>query len=266
MRLASLFLPGTTPLLTSQHYPGKPHDASSIPSGTSPSDLPSSSSLPTSSSSSSIASSGSAGAAARRLPVEALDEEDLVARREMEEAMRSFGIEDPEINLRERREDPLLVVEKQGCPALSLRGGEAAGREEEQEVGGILSELVEGPPEEEEGERRRRSVPPPPPVPPRRTPKVGAAEETAQEGEAREEGTAVEVEEDGEASKRVEVGAEREGGEDSVAQTPEFVDAVEVETEDTVAGEAKQAQEEGEGSGGDEVGEGNHQENGSPRQ
>ncbi|BGO99265.1 Ysc84 actin-binding domain protein [Rhodotorula toruloides] len=48
----------------------------------------------------------------RRLPKEELDDEDLAARREMEEAMRSFGIEDPSINLKSRAEDPLLVVDE----------------------------------------------------------------------------------------------------------------------------------------------------------
>ncbi|KAK4702814.1 SH3 domain-containing YSC84-like protein 1, partial [Phenoliferia sp. Uapishka_3] len=45
----------------------------------------------------------------RRLPPEELDEEDLAARREMEEAMRSFGIEDPLINHKARAEDPEIL-------------------------------------------------------------------------------------------------------------------------------------------------------------
>lgn len=46
---------------------------------------------------------------ARRLPPEELDDEDLAARHEMEEAMRSFGIDDPTINQQMRMEDPLLL-------------------------------------------------------------------------------------------------------------------------------------------------------------
>ena len=46
---------------------------------------------------------------ARRPPPEELDDEDLAARREMEEAMRSFGIDDPTINQQMRMEDPLLL-------------------------------------------------------------------------------------------------------------------------------------------------------------
>ncbi|ORY75021.1 hypothetical protein BCR35DRAFT_325880 [Leucosporidium creatinivorum] len=205
---------------------GKPHNPSSIPTGTSPSDVTPHPGLPTSSSSSSISSRTSSGTA-RRLPVQELDEEDLEAQREMEAALRDFGIEDPNVNATARREDPLLVVEREEEQALALASPPV---EQEREGGygaeGILSEVVEQPPDELEREERRRSggafasMPnsPKPPLPPRRvrTPKV-------------EQG---EVEEKGEVK-------EEEGGEKS----PEFKDAVELEGEGEGEGEGKKMEE-----------------------
>ncbi|KAM0756589.1 hypothetical protein T439DRAFT_321291 [Meredithblackwellia eburnea MCA 4105] len=73
---------------------GKDYDAMLIPQGISPS-----SSLPL----------PEPVVQTRRLPQEDLDDEDLAARKEMEEAMRSFGIEDVSINNMNRAEDPHLI-------------------------------------------------------------------------------------------------------------------------------------------------------------
>ena len=73
----------------SEQNTGKDFDAQLIPQGISPAE--------------------SAPDDARRLPPEELDEEDLAARREMEEMMLSFGIANPSINSTMRKEDPLLL-------------------------------------------------------------------------------------------------------------------------------------------------------------
>ncbi|BGP21473.1 hypothetical protein JCM10295v2_000348 [Rhodotorula toruloides] len=80
-------------------------------------------SRPRAGSSSHTSPSATSPVSRRRLPKEELDDEDLAARREMEEAMRSFGIQDPSINLKSRAEDPLLVVDE--------RYGEGAAQEAE---------------------------------------------------------------------------------------------------------------------------------------
>lgn len=154
----------------------------------------------------------------RRLPKEELDEEDLAARREMEEAMRSFGIEDPEVNVRSRAEDPLLVVEArteadtegdgegEGDPeaadetATTGRTGTATPELTVSPGSGLLSDEVEHPPDSPGARPRpvdveqtpvaeqgatmsragsRRCVGEKPPVPPRRTPRIGTTSATS---------------------------------------------------------------------------------------
>ncbi|BGP44739.1 hypothetical protein JCM10450v2_000553 [Rhodotorula kratochvilovae] len=144
----------------------------------------------------------------RRLPKEELDDEDLAAWREMEAAMRSFGIEDPSVNVRSRAEDPLLEVDArygEGDPDPESADGTAA-------TGGtgtatpdltaspgsalaLLSDEVEHPPDSPGAKRgngedpdatpalrqgaamsrqgSRAGVGEKPPVPPRRTPRIG---------------------------------------------------------------------------------------------
>lgn len=138
----------------------------------------------------------------RRLPKEELSEEDLAAKRELEEAMRSFGIEDPTVNERSRSEDPLLVVEERVdesfefenvtpgltrassvSPPGSRRtsaelGGEPHGQASEEGpshgsddvAGGREDKSKSGPP----SITNSPSTPSKPPVPPRRTPRIPA--------------------------------------------------------------------------------------------
>ncbi|GAA5926564.1 hypothetical protein JCM1841_001446 [Sporobolomyces salmonicolor] len=76
-----------------------------------------------------LASPLSSSFAAHKLPKaeESLDEEDVAARREMEERLRAFGIEDPDINERSRKEDPLLIVDNaEGMSTPPLNGGEGS--------------------------------------------------------------------------------------------------------------------------------------------
>ncbi|GAA6015174.1 hypothetical protein JCM11491_000492 [Sporobolomyces phaffii] len=138
----------------------------------------------------------------RRLPKEELSEEDLAAKRELEEAMRSFGIEDPTVNERSRSEDPLLVVEERAdesfefenaTPGLTRASsvsppgsrrtsaelnGESHGQASEEGpshgsddvAGGREDKSKSGPP----SITNSPSTPSKPPVPPRRTPRIPA--------------------------------------------------------------------------------------------
>ncbi|GAA5908790.1 hypothetical protein JCM8208_006787 [Rhodotorula glutinis] len=98
----------------------------------------------------------------RRLPKEDLDDDDLAARREMEEAMRSFGIEDPDVNARSRAEDPLLIVEARPADVEDDVEGDPEAADETATTGrtgtatpdlttspgsGLLSDEVEHPPD-----------------------------------------------------------------------------------------------------------------------
>ncbi|GAA5835324.1 hypothetical protein JCM11251_006680 [Rhodosporidiobolus azoricus] len=147
-----------------------------------------SASLAPSSRSRASSSASSAPTAVRKLPKEDLDDEDLAARKELEAALRSFGIEDPDINAKSRAEDKLLVVEEKeeegpgtGMGIEVPTSPVPAGRD------GLLSDEVEHPPDSPSatgaaagrgstelarsgsltgaGEK--------PPVPPRRTPRIG---------------------------------------------------------------------------------------------
>ncbi|GAA6047128.1 hypothetical protein JCM3770_006913 [Rhodotorula araucariae] len=140
----------------------------------------------------------------RRLPKEDLDDEDLAARREMEEAMRSFGIEDPSVNLRSRAEDPLLQVDARPDPeaadeTAAMGGTGTATPDLTASPGsGLLSDAVEHPPDSpgaqgadadaaatpalrqgeapalsRQGSRAGAGAGEKPPVPPRRTPRIG---------------------------------------------------------------------------------------------
>ncbi|GAA5995083.1 uncharacterized protein JCM10292_004528 [Rhodotorula paludigena] len=145
----------------------------------------------------------------RRLPKEELDDEDIAAQREMEEAMKSFGIEDPSVNLRSRYEDPHLEVDErygEGDPEerneTAVTGGTGTatpdltaspGSRAPASLGGgdgALSDNVEPPPgspgsaatddpnatpalKQGEALSRRGSAREKPPVPPRRTPRIG---------------------------------------------------------------------------------------------
>ncbi|KPV78528.1 uncharacterized protein RHOBADRAFT_65936 [Rhodotorula graminis WP1] len=149
----------------------------------------------------------------RRLPKEDLDDDDLAARREMEEAMRSFGIEDPDVNARSRAEDPLLIVEARPAVDQDVGEGDPEAADETATTGrtgtatpdlstspgsGLLSDEVEHPPDSPGAQRprtagddveqtptvaqgetmsrqgsRRSVVGDKPPVPPRRTPRIG---------------------------------------------------------------------------------------------
>ncbi|GAA5922584.1 uncharacterized protein JCM15063_003352 [Sporobolomyces koalae] len=140
----------------------------------------------------------------RRLPKEDLSEEDLLAKRELEEAMRSFGIEDPTVNERSRSQDPLLVVEpladdsfdfdtststpgltrSRSSRASSTSSGPASvhsvsnrGEEEQSSVAPDVEGAEAKPCSEEEapsGPITRPSTPSKPPIPPRRTPRIPA--------------------------------------------------------------------------------------------
>ena len=145
----------------------------------------------------------------RRLPKEELSEEDLAAKRELEEAMRSFGIEDPTVNERSRSEDPLLVVEEKAdesfefendTPGLTGSRGSRASSASGPTSFTSLSDTAEGGKGEakdtehveesekgeagpvgdvKEEESKSNSIPgspnmSKPPVPPRRTPRIPA--------------------------------------------------------------------------------------------
>ncbi|GAA5972361.1 hypothetical protein JCM11641_002424 [Rhodosporidiobolus odoratus] len=141
-------------------------------------------------------SSVSTATAVRKLPKEELDDEDLEARRELEAALRSFGIDDPNINAKSRAEDKLLVVEE------GVEQEKPDGENEEAASPGasVLGEVVEYPPESPtapgrpstdtvksstsgvSGLSRNGSISgsplivgagEKPPVPPRRTPRIG---------------------------------------------------------------------------------------------
>lgn len=106
----------------------------------------------------------------RRLPKEDLDDDDLAARREMEEAMRSFGIEDPDVNARSRAEDPLLIVEPRSAGVNDELEGDPEAADETATTGrtgtatpdlttspgsGLLSDEVEHPPDSPGAQRPR---------------------------------------------------------------------------------------------------------------
>ncbi|GAA5865464.1 hypothetical protein JCM8547_001253 [Rhodosporidiobolus lusitaniae] len=138
--------------------------------------------------SSSAASVSSNSTAIRRLPKEELDDEDLAAQKELEAALREFGIDDVNVNAKSRAEDPLLVVEEKDeveePPAAAATGlGVSIPGEN------LLSDEVEHPPESPSVEAKKKDsaemsrnasgAGEKPPVPPRRTPRIGTAASSA---------------------------------------------------------------------------------------
>ncbi|GAA6036648.1 hypothetical protein JCM8097_001271 [Rhodosporidiobolus ruineniae] len=162
-----------------------------------------------------------AATAIRKLPKEELDDEDLAARKELEAALRSFGIEDPEVNSKSRAEDPLLIVEEKD---------EAAPAEKEVDTAaGILTDAVEHPPAASADVSRRGSVKgagEKPPVPPRRTPRIGTASSSAAPSPVVAQAEDKEGEE-----KKDDAEKEQEDGEDEAKEPTTPGAATETETE-----------------------------------
>ncbi|GAA5977331.1 hypothetical protein JCM5350_002431 [Sporobolomyces pararoseus] len=209
----------------------------------------------------------------RRLPKEELSEEDLAAKRELEEAMRSFGIEDPTVNERCRSEDPLLVVEPQGAddsfefenaetPGLTgSRGSRAssasaptsARNSVEVKLGEPGSTDEENKLEEEDQTPKidakpeaspltnSPGTPAKPPVPPRRTPRIPApASPVVAETEGRQEDEETTEDDEG---KKEEIKNEKtaERAEDETAATmDEAAQEGEEKKDDAVVDEAGQ--------------------------
>ncbi|GAA5950432.1 hypothetical protein JCM3765_004544 [Sporobolomyces pararoseus] len=212
----------------------------------------------------------------RRLPKEELSEEDLAAKRELEEALKSFGIEDPTVNERCRSEDPLLVIEPQGVddsfefenaetPGLTgSRGSRASSASApasarnslEVKMNEAYTEKEENKPE---GENQTPKVdvddskpenspltnspgtPAKPPVPPRRTPRIPApASPVVAEPEATEgdEKIKEENEEKKEDTQSGETAEQPEG--ETPATTHEVVQDGEEKKDDASVDEAEQ--------------------------
>ncbi|GAA5834494.1 hypothetical protein JCM9279_004332 [Rhodotorula babjevae] len=218
----------------------------------------------------------------RRLPKEDLDDDDLAARREMEEAMRSFGIEDPDVNARSRAEDPLLIVEPRSVGAVDELEVDPEAADETATTGrtgtatpdlttspgsNLLSDEVEHPPDSPGAQRpradgddveqtptvaqgetmarqgsRRSVVGDKPPVPPRRTPRIGTTSTVTSPAMAQSEAV---VEE----NKGGEQIVEAENGDEPAALVVEEADeqgSVEGSAEAASAGAAVQEQAGGE--------------------
>lgn len=229
-----------------------------IPQGPSPSEsfaarppLESPLAMSTSSSSSSSSSSdlhrpSQSNSTSRRLPKEELSEEDLAAKRELEEAMKSFGIEDPTGYERSRSQDPLLVVATASCDREgSDRGATTLSHALRESVD--VDERLDSQRARDDDTTPASSSSSKPPVPPRRTPRTPIIAAASPEVRGTDEDS---VRDDADEKDPATNGPVRRGGEESEqggVVVPNAVVEAEANQDDNQDEEAREVAREGAG-------------------